>query len=686
MPSEAADPPAGVPSPLRSRVDRPSAPAFLSLPTLQLDCTFSSEAFVKVALHHVTLHHPKATADHLFRADVPYDSDAPPASANGETGSNAFPPAELHRVLVEGSTYRGAFLGFAVHRTLVRRLTPRNPQFDRPVVQTCHVLRSTDEGEPQSTQRTLVVLLPHASGVRALPWYYPPARAVAFLHTWSPASPAAPGATTSRGGGTLALHLRLFPDQPRKPVPEALRSTAHGLLGAVHMRAELEAQPPPTLLPVLLPKGSSPVKGSSANPRHGLIVRHLPRLHAAYVGPDDPAAHVVAAIDTAAWLMQLWRELYELPVTVKKWQVAGNDGRPPFPGFVELGCGHGILTDILLSEGFPGWGLDARRRTTWKRLPPDTQALLREAIVVPQPLLDLADDQKRNITANPSKDAAPTDTSSPPSRLARAISGVKRKNRFFIPSDAEQAFNILPAAPEQHNGVFPRGTFIISNKADELTAWTPLLAALSGSAFALVPCCAHNLSGMRFRAPSAANSQTACTLAPTYFDALKARPGASKSVPITALIPTGPDDVFADAHAARKPLAPIGGSQLNARAAPETGDLKTLAASARALQPSAQAHLGDWLVHLSEEIGFTVRQERIVAAGAKKERVGITGWLPQEPEPNGQREGKQKQDEGNKRRRRKVMAVVRREGADLEVWMRRSTEGLKEAEDVAGHG
>ena len=53
-----------------------------------------------------------------------------------------------------------------------------------------------------------------------------------------------------------------------------------------------------------------------------------------------------------------------------------------------------------------------------------------------------------------------------------------------------------------HDGNFPYGTFIISNHADELTGWTPLIASLSESPFLVIPCCSQDLSGARFRAPA----------------------------------------------------------------------------------------------------------------------------------------------------------------------------------------
>ena len=58
---------------------------------------------------------------------------------------------------------------------------------------------------------------------------------------------------------------------------------------------------------------------------------------------------------------------------------------------------------------------------------------------------------------------------------------------------------------EFHSGIFKAGTFIVSNHADELTPWTPILAALSNPIEPLpwlaIPCCSHALSGARHRYP-----------------------------------------------------------------------------------------------------------------------------------------------------------------------------------------
>src|ERR1700722_4784116 len=33
--------------------------------------------------------------------------------------------------------------------------------------------------------------------------------------------------------------------------------------------------------------------------------------------------------------------------------------------FVEMGCGNGLLTFLLASEGYPGLGIDMRQRRSW---------------------------------------------------------------------------------------------------------------------------------------------------------------------------------------------------------------------------------------------------------------------------------------------------------------------------------
>ena len=120
-----------------------------------------------------------------------------------------------------------------------------------------------------------------------------------------------------------------------------------------------------------------------------------------------------------------------------------NQGHGKETKFVDLGCGNGVLVYILTMEGYKGYGFDARRRKSWKIFPQHVQDRLQERILIPWFLEDVSDD-------------------------------------IF------------------HNGVFDEQTFLISNHADELTPYTPLLAALTpGSGFLAIPCCEHNFSGAK---------------------------------------------------------------------------------------------------------------------------------------------------------------------------------------------
>ena len=111
--------------------------------------------------------------------------------------------------------------------------------------------------------------------------------------------------------------------------------------------------------------------------------------------------------------------------------------------FVDIGCGNGVLVYLLIMEGYRGYGFDARRRKSWSGFPPHVQARLFEKILITKFLEEVSGD-------------------------------------------------------EIHNGIFEDGTFLISNHADELTPYTPLLAALTPNAgFLAIPCCEHDFSGAK---------------------------------------------------------------------------------------------------------------------------------------------------------------------------------------------
>ena len=105
-------------------------------------------------------------------------------------------------------------------------------------------------------------------------------------------------------------------------------------------------------------------------------------------------------------------------------------------------CGNGLLVHILVSEGYVGEGIDVRARTSWSHYPAETQAHLHV-----------------------------------------------------------RALNPLEHGDKLENPFLRSGVFIISNHADELSPWTPVLATLNGaSGYLSIPCCAWSFDSRFDRA------------------------------------------------------------------------------------------------------------------------------------------------------------------------------------------
>ncbi|RMD43082.1 hypothetical protein DV735_g2049, partial [Chaetothyriales sp. CBS 134920] len=154
-----------------------------------------------------------------------------------------------------------------------------------------------------------------------------------------------------------------------------------------------------------------------------------------WVEKTEPSKHVFEDLLIAAFLIELWKSMYGGGGSCDTLStgVHAAAAATRFTGFVDVACGNGILVYVLIREGYQGFGLDARRRKTWDILGID--AHLREQVIVPKPFLDVLQQEEEDA-----------------------------------------------------------GTFIISNHADELTAWTPILAALSSPLsplpFVAIPCSA----------------------------------------------------------------------------------------------------------------------------------------------------------------------------------------------------
>ncbi|MCJ1447631.1 MAG: tRNA(Ser) Um(44) 2'-O-methyltransferase [Stictis urceolatum] len=641
-----------------SRLQVQKLPGSRWIPVSKQKCDFGPEIYSRVSLN--LIQNPNITSSHLFRADIL--SDTKKESELIDTKGHdvqapqdaAFPTLEIP--------------GFTRRRVLVRKLIPRNPQLDRPVKQTCYLLGN---GDANGEQNSLTILQPHCDRAEDLPWYHPSVRATAYWHTWKPNTDGMNddhSEPEAEPKGTITFYYQLFQGQDSQLTPRLLR-TAQNLLSAIYKH------------------GQGHLAGYTKRVHHDQLIsrqrvqdaytdlkaKHAKRLCDSWVEKTEPTKHVFEDLSIAAFLIELWKDMYA-PLNSKP----SSSSLPPFPGFVDIGCGNGVLTEVLLLSGYKGAGYDARRRKTWSILSPKAQAHLQETLFVPQPLFDLSSASSSNA---------------PKTLLSRA-------KTFLIPPSSPSS-SLRPPSKPWHNGLFPQGTFIISNHADELTPWTPLLAYLMDSPFLAIPCCSHNLSGERFRAPSAYNSNTADAQAPAYFAANKSKTKA-KSVAISIPYMEGDDDgsaaepAFAPGNGlgdgrdkdkgydttADPPAASDGILEAELcgqapkepeSAGPEKGDLKKLSPQARAKQPSAYASLCEWVTHLSREVGFEVEREMLRIPSTRN--VGLAGrrW----------REGVK--GLGAEERRERVLEIVRREGADGQAFVRRC-EGVLAKSDGKEHG
>ena len=553
------------------------------LPVLQHACDFGPQIFENVSLN--LLKNPNVNSSLLFRADILYDS------ANNKLTDEVLPEADRLEALRSHCLRDGELPGFEIRRTILRRMIPRNPQLDKPILQTCVFLKSIHSTE--RLEQNLVIYIPHSSSVDGLPWYHPQVHSLAYLHTWSQ-NP------VSDSSGSVSLHYRLYSPEAL-PLSSRLYRTGQHLLSTLHRH------------------GQGRLNGYTKRVHHDQIIlqqrvqdtyselkgRHAKRLLDRWVEETEPSKHVFEDLGIAAFLIELWRDMYSHV------RPLGDDG---FPGFVDIGCGNGVLVDVLVREGYRGWGFDARKRKTWDTFEPSIRTHLKQMILIPEPLV------QGSTGMNPFSTKA-TSVLSKARSLSATLSPTKTKT------------------PTSHNGIFPAATFIISNHADELTPWTPLLAALSSSPFLCIPCCSHNLSGQRFRAPSVFNNNSADTLAPSYFANQISK---AKSIPL-AVATSDDAEVF-------------GGCKQN----PEQGDLKDLSAKSRSKQPSAYSSLCDWVAHLSARVGYEVEREMLRLPSTRN--LGIVGrsfrdgfeLLPLED------------------RKKMVDEIVREEKADGGAWVERA--------------
>lgn len=379
------------------------------------------------------IRNPNINSNHLFRADISLDR---PFSDSFKSEPSICPRIEH-------------FKSFHLRNVMVRTLIPRNTVVDRPLDQTCLLY---DQVANSGEILTLVIYLPHLSSAAESPFYHPAVHGIGFLHIFDP----------EKQEGIVSIHYSFFESEPRTV---KLERTAQHLLAVLYKHGQGLANGYVKRVQhdVILPQAK--VQNTYAR----LKAKYARSLSQAWVESTDPGKHVFEDLGIAAFLIELWAEMY-------------TDNA--FPGFVDIGCGNGLLVHILVEEGYSGWGFDARRRKSWSIWSAKAQENLKEMVVIPSII------KKKQILSETSNNE--TQVANPVSKLPEYTP--KNPCTDQVSTKEIQEVGI-------HDGIFPKETFIISNHADELTPWTPILASLSESSFMMIPCCSHALSGAHFRAP-----------------------------------------------------------------------------------------------------------------------------------------------------------------------------------------
>ncbi|KAF8589158.1 DUF1613-domain-containing protein [Ramaria rubella] len=352
------------------------------------------------------INHPEYNSSLILRTEIISDQTA-----------NVHDPLESSA----SGTMIPSLRGYTATRNICRRLLPRRPNRDGPLEQDCTMFLSCDAAV--SFPSTLI-LTPHPAKDGTLPYYHPAVEHLAFRYL---------SGDESTVGGVCHLAIEII----------ALESVQIDLSSRIYRTCL-------ALLETLDRYGWGAANNYQKRVFHDVLVPRdeyqdlyllLKERHKSLVDTwhesTDPLKHVFEDVGIATFLMLLWKNTYRTqdgPEQPGKTRCAKetSDRRPwdnwprPPGGFVDIGCGNGVLTHILISEGYIGEGFDLRARTSWSHYPRETHEHLHV-----------------------------------------------------------QPFNPF----ETHPQLRPL-SFLIGNHADELTPWIPVMSTLlPASGYLSIPCC-----------------------------------------------------------------------------------------------------------------------------------------------------------------------------------------------------
>ncbi|KAI5449092.1 tRNA(Ser) Um(44) 2'-O-methyltransferase [Naganishia albida] len=452
---------------------------------IEAPCYFDIKVFFET-LAELCLH-PERNSSNILRADIVHDNhdSADPAitTATETHSANGFWEDRKYTFTAPP--------GFVRTRNIRRKILPRRPTRDAPLAQDCSFYRS--KATEQDAEHGILVMVPHADRAEDIPYYHPVLRKLAFRYS-SAVPPvdgkgcekpeAAPETSTPDQPpvrGTISISILPFVEESdAEPVsaengsrastgtisgeilssdilPNRTYRTCLHLLETLHKHGwgRLTGYQKRVVHDVIVEKTSFQDLYLILKERHKHLDSRVKKVRSNIL--EDLKRHVWKDVAVACFLMLLWRDMYpkrDIPkdmdytpeiVKDKPWLAWGR----PQGGFLDLGCGNGLLVHILISEGYHGRGLELRSRKTWPNYPQQTQDALVE------------------MPINPEK---------------------------WFPASLEEWRSELWAGKEDCPIV--EGSFLIGNHADEMTPWIPLLSLLPSTPvpYLSLPCCLHALN------------------------------------------------------------------------------------------------------------------------------------------------------------------------------------------------
>ncbi|KAF9511941.1 hypothetical protein BS47DRAFT_1372921 [Hydnum rufescens UP504] len=270
--------------------------------------------------------------------------------------------------------------GYTAIRNITRRILPRLPQRDRALDQDCTYYTGAgsvpahdecDGVDEDVSRASLVVLTPRLDdGAQDLPWYHPPVRHLAFRYI------------QDVGGANLpVIRVEIVPLHPE----DSSASGATAPSAVVTDPASRLYRTCLSLLETVWKYGKGMMTGYKKRVVHDTLVpreafqdlylimrERFKDIADVWHEATDASKHVFEDISIATFLILLWKDMYPAPTTPidpdskQPWHAWGR----PQNGFLDLGCGNGLLVHILRECGYTGLGVDVRARKSWPHYPP----------------------------------------------------------------------------------------------------------------------------------------------------------------------------------------------------------------------------------------------------------------------------------------------------------------------------